>query len=953
MVAAKLRVPAADSLGLVRLDSLMSRLWGRRLGLVVAPAGSGKTTLLARFASTAGVPVAWYRCESWDVSSDQLLRHLGEAFAPVIGETRQWPTVEDAVFDLERSAASRLLLVIDDVHAIAGAPAARALERLVDYAPSKLLTVIASRTQPDFNLSRLRVSGDLAEITGDDLRFRSWEVENLFRDFYREPLPPVELAELARRTEGWAAGLQLFHLATTGKALDERRRILRNLGGGSRLMREYLARNVLEELPRLLRSFLLDTCVLGRLNGAICDRFLNRDDSERLLQELERRQVFTSAVGDDGDYRYHEVLRSHLEHVLVTEAGEHALSIRYGAAGRVLEQFGAIQEALHAYCRAQEWDEVDRLLGNNGAQLAGHTGVWIDALPTAVLEHDPWLLLASARRHRAEGRWRSAIAAYQKAEAGFAGVEVVETCRRERLALSAWLSPPMTTAIDPTGMLRQATVRDPVAVRAQAAARSTSQDALVAGLASLLAGEIAEGRRWLSAAAAAGEEGDVTSVAARVAAALAFLLEGAEGAASELARAVEDADSRGQGFVARLGRAGAALSATPSGIADARAVKVTCDHIGDSWGAALATLFCAWGRVMAGNSDATDNGALRNVADTFQMMGAGVLEAWSRSLLALALAEQGDPGAYAIALKAEILANSTAVEGAKVFAYAALARTGKGNTQQFTELTAAAHRRTGVAMNLLTHGARSSEPASLPAVSIRCFGEFGMTISGRPVAMRSMKPRTRALLRRLCVDAGAPIHREVLQEALWPNTDPDAAARNLHVAISSLRHALEPGVGRGASSMIVRDGDTYRLTLPPRAEVDVQEFDYSLERSRHARLSGDEQTAVEAFREAVRIGQKRLLPEEGSAEWVVERRGRLQAAIVDASRALATRLLSNARAGIAAEVAVAGLESDRYDDGLWRVLIEAREKAGDKAGARRAQSAYRNMVLELESPTRS
>src|SRR6266508_707002 len=217
-------------------------------------------------------------------------------------------------------------------------------------------------------------------------------------------------------------------------------------------------------------------------------------------------------------------------------------------------------------------------------------------------------------------------------------------------------------------------------------------------------------------------------------------------------------------------------------------------------------------------------------------------------------------------------------------------------------------------MNLLTHGARSSEPASLPAVSIRCFGEFGMTISGRPVAMGSMKPRTRALLRRLCVDAGAPIHREVLQEALWPNTDPDAAARNLHVAISSLRHALEPGVGRGASSMIVRDGDTYRLTLPPRAEVDVQEFDYSLERSRHARLSGDEQTAVEAFREAVRSGQKRLLPEAGAAAWAV-----------------ATTLVSNGRAGLAAEAAVPGVESERSDTGLWGVLVEAGETAGDKA----------------------
>src|SRR5712691_2866835 len=492
VMAAKLRVPASESYGLVRLDALMNRFWGRRLGLVVAPAGSGKTTLLSRFASTARAPVAWYRSESWDASQNHLLRHLEEAFVGIIGpHSRPWASVEDAIAALDGWSGERLLLVIDDLHSIARTPAEAALERFIDYAPPSLLTVIASRSQPAFNLSRLRVSGTLAEISGDDLRFRSWEVENLFRDFYQQPLPPVELAELARRTEGWAAGLQLFHLATAGKALDERRRILRNLGGGSRLVREYLARNVLDELPALLRAFLLDTCVLGRLNGAICDRFLKRDDSERLLQELERRQVFTSAVGDDGDYRYHEVLRSHLEHVLVSEAGEHALGIRYGAAGRVLEQFGAIPEALHAYCRAQEWGEVDRLLGNNGAQLAGHSGVWIDALPPAVLEHDPWLLLASARRHRAEGRWQSAVAAYQKAEAGLTGADVIETCRRERLALSVWLSPSTAPATDTAGLLRLATVREPLVIRAQATP-------LVAGLASLLAGEITLARRWLS-----------------------------------------------------------------------------------------------------------------------------------------------------------------------------------------------------------------------------------------------------------------------------------------------------------------------------------------------------------------------------------------------------------------------------------------------------------------------
>lgn len=219
--------------------------------------------------------------------------------------------------------------------------------------------------------------------------------------------------------------------------------------------------------------------------------------------------------------------------------------------------------------------------------------------------------------------------------------------------------------------------------------------------------------------------------------------------------------------------------------------------------------------------------------------------------------------------------------------------------------------------------------------------------------MSSMKPRTRALLRRLCVDAGAPVHREVLQETLWPGTDADAASRNLHVAISSLRHALEPGVARGASSVIVRDGDSYRLVLGEDSHVDVQAVEMALERSRRARLAGDLSSAVEAFEDAATIGRKELLTEDGSADWVVERRARLRATTVEASRSLAVRLVGAGEPALAAQVAVAGLEADRYDDALWRVLIDAREKAGDKAGAHRAQSDYRRMVLELETPTGS
>src|SRR5205823_14969921 len=167
----------------------------------------------------------------------------------------------------------------------------RTLERLIDYAPPSITFLIGSRALPGFNLSRLRVSGALLEISSEDLRFRSWEVERLFRDIYRAPLPPEELAELARRTEGWAAGLQLFHLATRGKSPQERRRILTALGSRSRLTREYLTRNVLDQLPAELRWFLVRTCVLTRLPGPICDGVVDRNDGQLVRGGVGRRLI--------------------------------------------------------------------------------------------------------------------------------------------------------------------------------------------------------------------------------------------------------------------------------------------------------------------------------------------------------------------------------------------------------------------------------------------------------------------------------------------------------------------------------------------------------------------------------------------------------------------------------------------------------------------------------------
>src|SRR5207248_1196230 len=96
--------------------------------------------------------------------------------------------------------------------------------------------------------------------------------------------------------------------------------------------------------------------------------------------------------------------------------------------------------------------------------------------------------------------------------------------------------------------------------------------------------------------------------------------------------------------------------------------------------------------------------------------------------------------------------------------------------------------------------------------------------SRRRISLAIAARRVRAVLRLLAVHAGNPVHREVLQTAFWPDADADTGARNLHVAVSSLRSWLEPGVGRGGSSLLLREGDAYRLTIQADAEVDLVQF---------------------------------------------------------------------------------------------------------------------------------
>ncbi len=938
--------------------------------MVIAPAGAGKSTLLGRFAAAAAGPVAWYRADAWDRIPVRMLRHLQQALQTAVPTLPGgWETVEDAVTALEVGLADRTLLVIDDLHTLESTDAERTLERFLERAPSGLTTVAASRVWPDMNLPRFKVAGELMEIGVDDLRFRSWEVEQLYREVYGQPLPPEELASLTRRMEGWAAGLQLFHLATLGKPPMERRRLLDRLARpNSRLTGEYLSRNVVADLPRDLRDFLVGTSVLGRLTGPLCDRILDRDGSAAVLRDLEARCLFTLPLAEPGAYRYHEVFRLHLLGVLVDLVGEEESRRRHLRAGELLSAAGAVPEALDALCRAEAWTAVADLLGRDGYALADGAVAWMAAVPPTMLRNDPWLILARARSLRSQGQLRAAAAAYADAQTAFGDAEGALTAGQERAPLLPWLDPdpprtlPGTAARDtpagPSAGLRAATIRDPRRLSSRPGHLGTPAERLVVGLSALLAGEPARAQGVLASLAADPDVVGLVAIGASLGTGVARALQGDAGGAADIDAGIDAAESMGVEWLERIGRACQTMVGADA--RDARLVADAAAASADAWGAALAGMLAGWS-----TRDAYLRPELLTAAATgFRRLGAPVMEAWARSLLALSLGCIDHPEAEQAAFAADALARTTGVSPARGLAQLALAWVRCDQTGELATTARSVLADAGVvAPPWADHDGGSlpqTPPVDTPSdgsslgstrmaglVEARCLGPLELIIDGQPIDLATARPRVRSLLRLLLSEPGAPFHHEVIAEAFWPDAEPEIGARNLHAAMAALRRLVEPGVARGGFQLVVRDGPSYRFVVADGSRIDVVRFDDSVAAARRALAAGDAQQAEAAWRQAMAMYRGDLLVDEGPATWLEEPRERRRQHAVEAAEAVARACLERGDLADAARLCTQGLRIDRYHDPLWRLLIAVREQAGDSGAAHRARQGYDRVLVEL------
>ena len=328
LLTTKLHLPGPRP-GQVPRPRLMARLdegLARGLVLVCAPAGYGKTVLLADWARRGTHPVAWLSLDAGDNDPARFWRHAvtaldrarpgtGDRVAPLLGPPAPSSFQGLVTALINDLAGEEALLVLDDYHVIGSPQVHESLAFLVEHRPAGMCVVLASRSDPPLPLARLRARGQLAEIRVAELRFTPAEAGELLQHA-AAALPDASVAALAARTEGWAAGLQLAALSLRGQ--EDAAAFVAAFTGSHRYVLDYLAEEVLEQQDEQLRAFLLETSVLERLSGPLCDAVTGREGSQALLEEAERAGLFLIPLDQlRGWWRYHhlfaDLLRARLQ----------------------------------------------------------------------------------------------------------------------------------------------------------------------------------------------------------------------------------------------------------------------------------------------------------------------------------------------------------------------------------------------------------------------------------------------------------------------------------------------------------------------------------------------------------------------------------------------------------------------------------------------------------------
>ncbi|HEX3047338.1 MAG TPA: hypothetical protein VHY08_21480 [Bacillota bacterium] len=435
IMVTKLSPPRVGS-GLIdrpRLLELYARNPEVKLIMVTAAAGYGKTVSILQYVNTIKAPFVWYQLDQYDNDPAVFIQYLiagvqnyypgfGAEVLRLVLQGNILPSLRFIIVSLVNGLASLLdkglVLVLDDYHVITSSVIHQFVQELLENLPSGIRFILGSRVAPELPLTRFQGRGVIEVIESEALKFTAPEVNEFLAKRRIEASGPW-VDSLISKADGWPAALKLLTDTTSAKSqtLSTKQ---------TKYIYDYLVDEVLAQLSETTRQFLLSTAVLETMTPRMCDLLLERSDSNRVLDNLERQQLFLIPLtGVENAYRYHQLFRDFL---LIRLGSQRDRLLR--KAGAIFLSEGNLDQAIEYYltagvCARPRADRDLLSLLEKGGKEALRQGRWqtverwLGMLSREQILADDWLCFFQAQIKIFQGKLDEAEGWISKSLTGF------------------------------------------------------------------------------------------------------------------------------------------------------------------------------------------------------------------------------------------------------------------------------------------------------------------------------------------------------------------------------------------------------------------------------------------------------------------------------------------------------------------------------------------------------
>ncbi|PKR76890.1 transcriptional regulator [Halalkalibacillus sediminis] len=367
-----------------RLHKKLQQIKSYPVTLIHSGAGYGKSTGLSSYLSQVKEQVCWFSITKYDTDLVPFLTKLifsVRKHSPSFGarvlqeieeidhkiqEHEQWSLMTLMINELSEFGEPVIIVLDDAHHLLSSQVASKWIQLLIEHLVENVHLVLSSRSRPQWkSLSRLKIKGELNEVTQEDLMLSRDEVAHLIQDIHEIDIEEYAIDVIHETTEGWAiaCGMLVQQMASG----EDMKRLLQQDAASLDDLFQYMVMEVLSKQPLIIQKFLEQTSILEVLSVETCDRILGIHSSKQMLEDLAGQNLFIQKV-DENHYRYHALFKVFLENQLYRNDQMEYQRLNREAA-YYFEEHSDFEKAVQHHLMILQEGDAARLLALHGKEM--------------------------------------------------------------------------------------------------------------------------------------------------------------------------------------------------------------------------------------------------------------------------------------------------------------------------------------------------------------------------------------------------------------------------------------------------------------------------------------------------------------------------------------------------------------------------------------------------------